>query len=191
MSPMHTPKPRTLAMTSAAVVLSLATVGFAGSPASAQPTARTASSTRCVSESGKPGVRQIDTAHYRMILAVGSPENMYTQAQVDAQGITSGELMLAGKMNSPMSMGMGGGKKLHVEVSICNLKTGTVVTSAKVRMSMASKGGSYMPMSVAEMRGLDEPVTMSHYGNNVKVPKSPYTVKVKTAGETAVFRVKS
>jgi hypothetical protein len=191
MSAPNTPKPRTLVMATAAVALSLAAAGLASSPASAQPTSGNSSSTRCVSESGKPGVKQIDTPHYRMILAVGSAENMYTQAQVDAQGITSGELMLAGKMNSPMNMGMGGGKKQHVEVSICNLKTGTVVTGAKVRMSMAPKGGPYMPMTVAEMRGLDEPITMSHYGNNVKVPKSPYTVKVKTAGETAVFRVKS
>jgi hypothetical protein len=99
--------------------------------------------------------------------------------------------MLSGNMNSPMNMGMGGGKKQHVEVSICNLKTGKVVRGAKVRMSIAAKGGSYMPMTVAEMRGLDEPTTMSHYGNNVKVPKFPYTVKVKTAGEKAVFRVTS
>jgi hypothetical protein len=180
-----------LAMTGAAVVLTLAAAGFASSPASAQPSAANASSTRCVNESGKPGVKQIDTAHYRMILAVGSPESMYTQSQVDAQGITSGEVMVAGRMNSPMSMGMGAGKKQHVEVSLCNLTTGAIVTGAKVRMSIAPKGGTYMPMTVAEMRGLDEPITMSHYGNNVKVPKSPYTVKVKTAGETAVFRVKS
>jgi hypothetical protein len=188
MSINHTAKARAVAAT-AALALSLTAAAFASAPAWARPATGNASTTRCASESGKPGVKQVDTARYRMILAVGSPENMYTQAQVDAQGITSGELMLAGKMSSPMTMGMGGGRQRHVEVSLCNLKTGKILTGAGVRMSIAEMGGAYMPMTVAEMRGLDEPRGMSHYGNNVKVPKAPYTVKVKTGGETAVFRV--
>jgi hypothetical protein len=154
--------------------------------ATAQPVA---AATRCASEAGKPHVKQIDTASYRMILSVGAPEDMYTQVQVNAKGITAGELMLAGRMNSSMDMGMGGGLKQHVEVSICNLSTGKVMRGAKVHMSLARQGGTWMPMNVAEMRGLDEPRTMSHYGNNVRTPKSPYKVKVRAGGQTAVFHV--
>jgi len=185
------PKARTLVATGGVLVLSLGLAGIAGAPASAQPATAGAKATRCVNEARNPDVQQIDTALYRMILSVGSPEDMYTQAEVDAQGVTEGELMLAGKMNSTMDMSMGGGKKKHVEVAICNLKTGVVLTGAKVRMALAPKGGAYMPMTVAEMRGLDEPSTMSHYGNNVRAPKAPYTVRVRAGGETAVFGVKA
>jgi hypothetical protein len=185
------PKARVTATAGVALVVSLASMGIAGTSASAQPSAAGAKATRCVNEAGNPDVKQIDTPHYRMILSVGSPEDMYTQAQVNAQGVTQGELMLAGRMNSTMDMGMSGGRRRHVEVAICDLRTGVVLRGARVHMALAPRGGAYMPMNVAEMRGLDEPITMSHYGNNVRTPRAPYTVKVRTAGDRAVFRVTS
>lgn len=179
--------PRRAAVTMG-VVLSLSG-GLALVPLASATAQPVAAATRCANEAGKPHVRQIDTASYRMILSVAAPEDMYTQSEVDAQGVTSGELMLAGRMNSAMDMGMSGGMKRHVEVSICDLATGKILRGATVRMSLARQGGSWMPMNVAEMRGLDEPRSMSHYGNNVRTPKSPYKVKVRAGGQTAVFHV--
>lgn len=183
------PQARALTTAGAVIAASLIAVGIAGTPALAYPAESSQTSSRCASTAGSANEIQLDRGHYRLTLAVGAPEDMYTQAQVDAQGITDGELMIAGKMNSPMDMGMGAGKKRHVEVSICDIRTGKIIQGGKVRMSIAPKGGAYMPMVVAEMRGLDEPPTMAHYGNNVTVPKAPYKVKVRVGGQAAVFHV--
>jgi hypothetical protein len=170
-------------------------VSTASAAASASPT------TKCADSSGSPKVQQVDTQGYRMVLAVGDREAMYTQAEVDAKSPMTGELMVAGTMmdpgRSPMgSNGMGsttagtnGGATRHVEVAICDLATGVTVTGADVRMSVAADGAPAQDVSVAEMRGLDEPATETHYGNNIPMSGGSHVVTFTINGQTGTFQV--
>lgn len=141
--------------------------------------------TSCADETGNPDSTQMDTASYRMVFSSGDVEDMYTQAEVDAQGIAEGELMIAGMMNP--DMGMDSAAMRHLEVSICDLATGAMVTGASAQMTLNPSSGAAVMVPVAEMRGLDEPPTMAHYGNNVSVPMGSYTADVSLKGETAQF----
>jgi hypothetical protein len=58
----------------------------------------TTTTTTCADASADGSVQQLDTAGFRMVLAVGDPEAMYTQEEVDANSPMSGELMVAGTM---------------------------------------------------------------------------------------------
>lgn len=122
-----------------------------------------------------------DTASYRMVASASDPEKMLTRAQVDADGLTEGELVTGGDMASAEAKATG-----HVEVAICEVATGETVSGADVSMEIRSDGNT-RPMTVMEMRGLDEPVTAAHYGNNTVVPAGAYTLRVTLNGESAEF----
>jgi hypothetical protein len=143
-------------------------------------------------------VQQVDTDGYRMVLAVGEREAMYTQDEVDANAPMSGELMVAGTMMDPGTGSSSGGGMMsgnaadtrHVEVAICDLATGSTVTGAQVTMMVAANGVAARAMPVAEMRGLDEPASQSHYGNNVPMAAGPHTVAFTVNGQTGTFTIK-
>jgi hypothetical protein len=142
-------------------------------------------------------VQQVDTAGYRMVLTVGDREAMYTQDEVDAKAPMSGELMVAGTMMDPGTAGSSGGGMMsgnvadtrHVEVAICDLATGSTVTGGDVTMMVAAGGAAARPMSVAEMRGLDEPATQTHYGNNVPMVPGMSMVSFTVNGQTGTFKI--
>jgi hypothetical protein len=170
----------------------LATLGLAacaGSPAATPAT--------CADESGDQSIQQMDTAGYRMVLAVGDREAMYTQDEVDANSPMSGELMVAGTMMDPGTSGASGGGMMsganggtrHVEVAICDLTTGSTVNGADVTMMVGVGGAVPQPMPVAEMRGLDEPTTQTHYGNNIPMGSGPFTVSFTVNRQTVSFTV--
>lgn len=186
--------------TSTATVTETA-AGATSRASSASASASESGTTTCADASGNPDVQQFDTEGYRMVLAVGETEAMYTQAEVDAQSPMTGELMVAGTMmdpgTSPMaSNGMGSasaaagaGATRHVEVAICDLATGVTVTGADVRMTVADDSAPVQDVSVAEMRGLDEPATETHYGNNMPMSGGPHVVTFTINGQTATFKV--
>jgi hypothetical protein len=78
----------------------------------------------------------------------------------------------------------------RVEVAICDLATGSTVTRAQVTMMVAANGVAARAMPVAEMRGLDEPASQSHYGNNVPMAAGPHTVAFTVNGQTGTFTIK-
>lgn len=167
-----------------------------------EPTSSSSASTSCAA-AADGNVDQMDTGSYRMILTVGASETMYTQAEADSLKPTYGEIMVSGTMATASGMpsmategmgtdGMGNmtsGNEHHVEVSICDLGTGQIVTGAPVMMTVAQDGQIPMDMTVAEMRGLHEATTMTHYGNNVPMSAGKYMVKVSLNNEEASFNV--
>lgn len=164
-----------------ALVLSGCSTG--GDEASApQESSATGATTACPAP--EAGANAQDTASYRMVMSTSEPEMMVTQEEVDAQGLTEGELIIGGDM----VMGSEGeaNSNGHVEVAICDLATGQRVTGADVMMEVVTDGNAHA-MMVMEMRGLDEPVTESHYGNNTVVPATAYLMRVTLNGESAEF----
>jgi hypothetical protein len=77
----------------------------------------------------------------------------------------------------------------HVEVSICDLATGSTVSGADVTMMVAANGAAAQAMPVAEMRGLDEPATQTHYGNNVPMAPGTSMVAFTVNGQTGTFTI--
>jgi hypothetical protein len=117
-----------------------------------------------------------------MVVSASEPEMMVTPEQVDAEDLTEGELIMGGDMD----MGSEPEANGHVEVAICDLATETTLTGAEVTMEIVTNGQA-RPMMVMEMRGLDEPATESHYGNNTVLPGTAYRMRVSVNGESAEF----
>ena len=160
-------------------LLSQAAVAATRSPAAA-----------CAAEAGSSTAT---TASYRFVLSIGMPEKMYTPAQVKKLHPTTGELMVGGAMSAGMGgMAMGTNNALrHLEVTVCSLKTGEVITDAKPTITMSDSMGMATRVPVATMRGVKAAMDDVHYGNNVKMPLGQkLTVKITLAGETAVLAVK-
>jgi hypothetical protein len=171
--------------------------GVTASSMSASSSASTLTATTCADSSGDQSVQQVDTAGYRMVMTVGDREAMYTQDEVDANAPMAGELMVAGTMMDPGTAGSSGGGMMsgnaadtrHVEVAICDLTTGSTVTGGDVTMMVAAGGAAAQSMPVAEMRGLDEPATQTHYGNNVPMVPGTSMVSFTVNGQTGTFKI--
>ena len=136
------------------------------------------------------GASTATTASYRFILRAGMPEKMYTPAQVKAMHPKTGEMMVAGTMMSAMAMGTTGVMR-HLEVQICSLATGELITDAKPTITMSGgMGVMARPVPFAMMRGVKAGMSDMHYGNNVKMQLGQkMTFKVTLNGETAVLTV--
>lgn len=154
-----------------------------GSDVASAPPEASATGVTTTCPTPEAGANAQDTASYRMLVSASDPEMMVTQEQADAQGLTKGELLIGG-----IAMGSEGKAKAnrHVEVAICDLATGKTVRGADVKMQVLDSGNAH-DMMVMEMRGLDEPVTESHYGNNTVVPSTAYRMRVTLNGESAEF----
>ena len=143
------------------------------------------------------------TADYYMVMSIGKPEQMYSQAQMQSMHPTSGEVMVAGTMMSPSasasgsrsSMGMGGSTDpgtRHVEVRICDRQTGKVVTGAMPTMDVGVMSDMMQSMPVAEMYGIDVGASETHYGNNMPMTAgSEYTIACTLNGQTAPFTMRA
>ncbi|MDP9073895.1 MAG: iron transporter [Actinomycetota bacterium] len=141
------------------------------------------------------------TRSYIVQLDIGSIENMYTQAQVDSQHPTGGEVMVRGQMSAVGGAmadmpGMGGAvtaSDRHLEAHICSKASGAVVQDANPTITLindATKNVS-QDVQIAVMQGVGAPVGDLHYGNNVVLaPGATYTVLISLNGETATLHVK-
>lgn len=138
------------------------------------------------------GASVATTVSYKFILRIGMPEKMYTPAQVKAMHPKTGEMMVAGTMMSGMAMGTSGALR-HLEVQICSLKTGELITDARPAITMSEGMGMMAkPVPFAMMRGVKAGMSDMHYGNNVKMPLGQkMTFKVTLNGETAVITAKA
>ena len=139
---------------------------------------------------GASGEQTKSTKSYVFKLTVGMAEEMWTPAQVRAKHPTSGEVMLGGTMGGAMSMG---GSARHVEVGIVKRSTGKVITTAHPAISLRDldmSNAMTVKVPFAVMRGVDEGVADTHYGNNVDlVGGHRYGVTVLLGGEQAVFKM--
>lgn len=173
---------RTIVMSGVAIgALTLAGCSTGDDDASAsQDASSTSATTACPTP--ESGANAQDTSSYRMVMSAGDRETMVSQEEADAQGLTEGEVIMGGGMD----MGSQSDATGHVEVAICDLATGETVQGADVMMEVVS-GGSANAMMVMEMRGLDEPATESHYGNNIVLPTAAYRMRVTLNGESAEF----
>lgn len=173
-------RPSTLrAVISAAAGLVIGALVLSGCSSTNDETSEPKASAACPDPDA--GANTQDTASYRFVMSSSEPEEMVTQDEVDSKGLTEGELVVG-----DMGMSSDSDANRHVEVAICDLTTGKTVQGADVGMEIVSNGHA-RPMMTMEMRGLDEPATESHYGNNTVVPRSTYRVRVTLNGETAEF----
>jgi len=136
--------------------------------------------------------RTATTATYKLTLAVGPVETMYTQAEVKAKHPTSGEVMV----RSMGGMSMGAANR-HLEVHVASRATRTVVTNVSRRIMLTdttAMGGTAMAEKVnaTAMQGIGEGVADLHYGDNVKLAAGHvYKVVVTVKGERATFTFKA
>lgn len=144
--------------------------------------------------SAAPITRSATTKTYKLTLAVGPLETMYTQAEVKAKHPTSGEAMVGSTAMGGMSMGAA---NRHLEVHVASRTTGKVVTNVSPTIMLtdtSAMGG----MATAEkvnamaMEGLGEGAADLHYGDNVKLTAGHvYKVAVTVKGERATFTFKA
>ena len=139
--------------------------------------------------------RHATTASYKLTLAVGPTEAMYTMDEVKAKHPKSGEVMVGASMSmGGMSMGKA---NRHLEVHVASRATGKVVTNASPTITLtdtSAMGGMAMSQKVEAMamQGIGEGVADLHYGNNVKLTAGHvYKVVVTVKGEKANFSFKA
>ena len=138
--------------------------------------------------------RHATTASYRLTLAVGPTEAMYTAAEVKAKHPKSGEVMVGDAMSTGgMSMK---GVNRHLEVHLVSRKTGKVVADAKPAIVLDDESGMGMGMNekvnAMAMEGIGAGVADLHYGDNVKLTAGHvYKVVVTVWGEKATFSFKA
>jgi hypothetical protein len=122
----------------------------------------------------------VSTASYRLALDIGGKEEMYLPSEIKARHITDGEVMLGGEMS--MVERTAGTRIYHLEVHICN-KAGIVVTKLKPLIVVDS---AMLPAAI--MRGIGEPMSDYHYGNDIALkPGARIMVKVTVKGQVARF----
>lgn len=173
-------------------LLTAGTLGLAACGSQSTTASGAASASQCTPASS--GITQTaTTSAYKMVLDVGPQETMYTRAQVQAQHPTGGEVMLRGQM---VMAGMGPSKDpaaaRHLEVHICNLKTGQVVTDLSPKITLVDNTANNMTDDVpsAVMQGTTSSAADIHYGNNVTMPPGrQFTVTVAVSAQTATFHV--
>ncbi len=162
-------------------------------------------SSDCAAASDSAGAQTVATGDYYMVMSVGAAEQMYTKSQMQSMHPTSGEVMVAGTMAgaSPSARASGGssGQEMpgmattdpgsrHVEVMICDQNTGKVITGSMPTMTIGAVNAGMDTMPVAEMQGVDEGPSDTHYGNNVPMTiGDTYTVTATLNGQTATFTV--
>jgi hypothetical protein len=132
----------------------------------------------------------LKTKSYVFAFSLGSPETMYTRAQVKAKHPTNGEVMLSGSMTGMSGMHMPG-TQYHLEVHICTA-AGAVVTGAHPKIVVTDNSAKTVMMTnvpIATMQGVGMGLVDYHYGNNVALTAGhKITVTVSLKGESAVFR---
>ena len=138
------------------------------------------------------------TADYRLELDVGTPEKMYSRAEAAKMKLTTGEIMVSGKMAggmAGMSAGSSGtmapmGAMRHLELHVYDKASGKAVRGANVHITVRNAaGGMAMTVPIAVMYGIAEGEKDWHYGNNVDMPPGSYVVDVSANGEKARLTV--
>jgi hypothetical protein len=166
----------------------------ASAPAAGKVVAQSA--TTCAA---KAGSQSVTTAAHYFVVHMGSQEAMYSPAQVRSMHPKSGEVMVGSAMGAGTSMSGGGmsgmaagSSSRHLEVKICDRRTGAVIRSSGVRMTISdtTTKGMAKAMSVAMMQGVGAGMNDLHYGNNVMLAAGHnFDVAVTLGADHAVFHM--
>jgi len=129
---------------------------------------------------------------YRVVMSIGPIEKMYTQAEYRKQHPTHGELILSGAsmMGNMHGSGMSMFAPHHLEIHVYNVRGGTVVTNARVSITVTDLHTKRMiVVPVMTMEGIGEGVRDFHYGNTVMLMTEHYRVGVTINNARASFVV--
>jgi hypothetical protein len=137
-----------------------------------------------------------DTANYRMLLIVSPPQSMYTQAQVQSEHPTNGEVMFSGAMTMPSGMsGMSMSASSypagwhHVEVHVYDRASGAVVKDASPAITIHDDTtGTTTTLPIVTMQSVVTGGPDFHYGNNAQLHAGDaYTLTTKANSNVATF----
>ncbi len=133
-------------------------------------------------------VQQAATQDYSLTLRLGPVAMMLTPDQ--AQGATSGEVMISGQMAMTGTGGMA--PNYHLELAVNDIKSGAVITDKSVSIDLTNTTTSEkQSVPVATMYNVQVGPSDTHFGNNVALAPGAYTVDVDVAGEKATFNITS
>jgi hypothetical protein len=119
---------------------------------------------------------------YRIELHLLPPEQFYTAAEVSAQHISAGMLIVGGLPRVPV--GATPAPNHHLIVHVFDRTSGKAVTDAKVQMSIRPVGADGHPngpsrdVPVVTMQAIGAGAASTHYGNNLVIPAGDYMVSV-------------
>ena len=130
-------------------------------------------------------------AHYRVVLMIGPSEQMYALADYRAHHYKTGEIILKGIMSAQMTMtGNGMLAPHHLEVHIYNTRTGAVVSSANVTITLTDMHTKKSIMvTPLLMQGIGTGKQDIHYGNMVLLMTEHYVVDVWINGHHVRYAV--
>ncbi len=133
-------------------------------------------------------IKLASTTTYNLVAEIGGLQAMYTPAQVSSQHPKTGEVMFGGTMTMPPETTNISPDWHHLEVHVFDKKTGNVVKTANPVLTAKNDAtGQTIQIPIVVMQGIVEGPNDIHYGNNVDLPKSEYTVTVVIGSETASF----
>ncbi len=131
-------------------------------------------------------VQQAATQDYSLTLRLGPVAMMLTPDQ--AQGATSGEVMISGQMAMTGTGGMA--PNYHLELAVNDVKSGMVITDKSVSIDLTNTTtNEKQSVPVATMYNVQVGPSDTHFGNNVALTPGTYTVDVDVAGEKATFNI--
>jgi hypothetical protein len=167
----------------------------AAAPAAGKGVAQSA--TACAAQAG---LQTVATAAHYFVVHMGPQEAMYSPGQVRSMHPKSGEVMVGGAMGAGTSMSGAGGmsgmaagsSSRHLEVKICDRRSGAVIRSTGVRMTISdtTTKGMAKAMSVLMMQGVGAGMNDLHYGNNVMLAAGHnFDVAVTLGADHAAFHM--
>jgi hypothetical protein len=162
-------------------------------------------------------VAKAETKDYRLELAIGRAERMYTKAEAATLHPKGGEIMVSGTMadmasgirNSLATTGNAQSSTMianmqmaapapstaesgwqHLELRLVSKATGKPVQRAKISITVTNTDTNHhQAVPIAVMYGVQEGEADWHYGNNVMLPAGAYRVDVAANGEIAAFNI--
>ena len=131
-------------------------------------------------------VQQAATQDYSLTLKLGPVAMMLTPGQ--AQGATTGEVMVSGQMAMTGTAGMA--PNYHLELAVNDIKSGAVITDKSVSIDLTNTTtNERQSVPVATMYDVQVGPSDTHFGNNVALASGTYMVDVNVAGEKATFNI--
>jgi len=176
-----------------ATIFALVAIGTSVAACGSSSPSRSASVAAACRASGRFDQTHTTSAHVFLLhLSPRESMLMLTPAEAKAKHITTGELMVGGKMSMETSSGTmsGGMTTRHLEIHICRRASGTVVTDARPSITVSPPpGGGNGQIPVAVMEGVTAGVADQHYGNNVALRRgATYTITVRVGNDSASFK---
>lgn len=140
------------------------------------------------SASTAPGLR-VTTKNYVFTLTLGTPQHMWTPAQVKIMHPKTGEVVLKGSMAGDMPMG---GSQRNLEVHIYSRATSKPLAGAEPTISITDtsvKNPTTTKVPVDELESVTAGTTDLYYGNNIDLTAGhTYKITVTLNGERGVLQ---